>query len=338
MTILGALVYSAVHPASTGAVSYPQFVTWQAGDIASILLAAAMTALVSIPVTIFGYRILTRASFTAFATAFLFCNALLLVPVRESLPIGVLAIVALGIPVAMLVGRMQKDITLRTPEGIFAITTLFAPAALILIRSFWLYSVDNLLVLTLSGAAFVALRVSTLQTELHATARSFFNGLSLIAAIMMTGSASALVDHFLPNVFVNSFAVALLSALVLDIANRSQHPLRWVRLSCITLAVGHVLLTLTHDGMISMTLAIIAGAAVTLLGYQYGLRNILLLGTVTILTAFYTQLHPLLGWIDFSSWITLTVLGATIIISASLVERHGTTLLMKWRNFNQVSR
>lgn len=56
----------------------------------------------------------------------------------------------------------------------------------------------------------------------------------------------------------------------------------------------------------------------------------MVMGGVTVLVGVGRQILELVQLIDLSNWVTLSVLGGAIIIIASLFERHGAFIKMKW--------
>lgn len=50
-----------------------------------------------------------------------------------------------------------------------------------------------------------------------------------------------------------------------------------------------------------------------------------------MVTAFAFELYRITQWIDFSNWLSLSILGAVAIISASVIERHGAYIRLKWQ-------
>lgn len=330
-TTLGALIYST----TTGAApspAYPDFAHWQASDTSDILLAFFATAIVSVPVAWFSFQVFARHSSARFTQMFLLSNLLLLIPVRESLPVGLLVALAIIIALAAFLPRLKADAHLRTPEGIFAMIVLLAPAALIMLRTLWFYPVDDLLSLTLGGIAFVALRIFALQASAESTYRNFYNTLSLVAALQIACAAVEVAAMLLPEPLTISAFGFLLAALVLDVSTRSQRTKTLVRIACMLLAGSHLFAIFTHQGALASPLAIGAGIWIIALAQKHRLRNTALLGIATILLALILQLRPLMGMIDLSNWMVLSAFGISAIILASVVERYGAILALKWRS------
>lgn len=337
MTILGALVYSAIHGGSH-TTDFPEFAIWKTMDFISISLALAATVVVSVPMALFSYRLLTRQSATTFTGIFAFSNFLLLIPVRESLPLGLLVLMAVVVPAQSIFNQLKTNSTLRTPEGIFAMTTLLIPAVLIVIRSLWFYSTDILLVLTLSGIAFAALRLWVSHATPHSLTKSSMQSLSLVSAIVIAFCAGELLQPLLSENLLTCVMSATLAVLMLDMAKRSDNASRLITCASLLLVGAPLFMACTQQDVMSGGIALIAGVAAVFLGKAQGLHQVVRLGVVTMIVALFTQSHHLHGLIDFSNWVTLSVLGATIIIAASIIERHGALLLLKWKSFGLVAK
>ena len=153
-TILSALIYS-VFQWDGGLITYPGYATWSIGDVAGIGITLGGAMLVLIPVTMFCFAIMARRSAITLSLHFLAINCLLLLPIRSSTAIGVVALLATTYALLVVSKLARVDGALKTPEGKFALMTLFIPGAIILFRSMYFYQVDSLLIAMLSVAVFL---------------------------------------------------------------------------------------------------------------------------------------------------------------------------------------
>lgn len=329
MTTLGALIFSTMQWGSA-LVQYPSVAQWVAPESSEIMMALLGTALISAPVIWVGYKVLARRSAHALSGMFLFTNLLLLVPVRESLFIGVVALAAVILPVVILCKRMSQDNSLRTPEGLFAMATVFVPAGIIICRSIWLYPVDEILQIILAGTAFIALRFCAQQTAEDSVARGITHWLSLGAALGVAMPAAVLTARYLPDALSFSVFGFVFAGLLLDLSTRCQKPNAFIRLAAITLAVSHILPVMSVDDMSIAVLCIIAGLAIIAVARHHGLRYLMIMGALTFMAGAGRQMLEFVEWVDFSNWITLSISGGVIIITASLIERHGALIKMRW--------
>ncbi len=329
MTTLGALIFSTTQWGSE-LVQYPSFAKWDAPEFGAIIMALFGTLAISAPVTWIGHKVLARRSAGLLSVLFLFTNLLLLVPVRESLFVGIAALVAVILPLSLFCKHMPKDNTLRTPEGMFAMASIFVPAGIIICRSIWLYPVDEILQIILAGTTFIALRFCAEQTEEKSFARIATHWLSLGAALGVAIPAAMLAERYLSDALAINVFGFVFAGLLLDISNRCQNPLIPIRLAAMALITSHILPVMFTDDISNAILCIIAGLAVIMIGRQYGLRYLMVMGTLTLLAGVGRQILELAQWVDFSNWIVLSLSGGIIIITASLIERHGAVIKMKW--------
>ena len=329
MTTLGALIFSTTQWGS-GLVQYPSFAKWDAPEFGAIMLALLGTVAISAPVTWVSHKVLARRSAGTLSALFLFTNLLLLVPVRESLFVGVAALIAVIIPLSLFCKRMSQDNTLRTPEGLFAMTTVLVPAGIIICRSIWLYPVDEILQIILSGTSFIALRFCAQQTEKGSYVRVVTHWLSVGAALGVAMPAAVLAERYLPGELAFNVFGFIFAGLLLDISTRCQKPFVPMRLAAFVLTLSHVLPVMFIDDMSNAILCILAGLMIIAVARQHGLRYLMMMGMLTLLAGVGRQILELTEWIDFSNWITLSVSGGAIIITASLIERHGAVIKMRW--------
>lgn len=337
MTTLGALIFSTTQWGSA-LVSYPDYARWQAMDSGTILLALAATLACSAPIVYFSHKVMARHSSHLLTAIFLGMNLLLLVPARESWPIGLVALAATLLPMWLIRRRLAEDLSLRTTEGFFAVATLLLPGAIIMFRSLWLYPADELLVLMLASAAYVSLRIIALHMDKELTAYRFLEALSVGAACGVALSFASLASDLLSHEMVVSLFAFIFSGLLLDMATRAQKPLNYIHCIFITLAACHLLPAIAGNGNYCGALCLLAGMAMLLLGYHYQIRRGVVLGGVTMALGAIIQFGEIFEVIDFSDWITLSITGATIITAASLIERHGAYLKLKWSQLEGVKR
>ncbi len=332
MTTLGALIFSTTQWGSA-LVHYPSVAQWIAPEFSEIMMALLGTMLISAPVAWVGHKILARRSAHVLSGLFLFTNLLLLLPVRESFFVGLVALVAVILPVVIFCRRLSHDNSLRTPEGFFAMATVFVPAGIIICRSLWLYPVDNILQIILAGTAFIALRFCAEQTAEASFVRNITHFFSIFAAFGVAIPTAVLTAHYLPNALSFSAFGFVFSGLMWDLSTRCQKPHAFIRLAAIILAVSHIIPVIATENMSSAILCILAGLSIIAVARHHGMRYLIIMGALTFIAGTGRQILELAEWIDFSNWITLSISGGVIIIAASLIERHGAIIKMKWDRF-----
>jgi len=336
-TILSALLYSVMQ--WDGALgSYPAYATWQITDMANIGLTFAGAMVVLIPVTMFCFAIMARHSSTRLSAHFLLLNSLLLLPIRSSTAVGMVAL--LGTVYALYaVGKLvRNDGALRTPEGKFALATLFIPTGIILFRSMYFYQMDSLLIAMLSTAVFLATRQISLFPDRNQRVAVLLDLVSLpialIAAFSLTDAFSRSVPwEFQAPIFAVTFAV-----MALDVARRTDS-----RRLATTAGVAVSLLTSTSfifsvsisGSALGAFLCLLAGVSMVLVGRALKDRIATAAGGLTVLAGVAFGFSEFVELIFDSSWIELAIFGATSIALGSLLDRHGASLKMRlgsWLN------
>lgn len=333
MATLGALVFS-VTQWGGGLAAYPGFARWQA-DPAMLGLALAAGVAVSAPVAWFGHRVMARSSATLLSGLFLFANLLLLLPVRESLPVGAVALLGMAVPLWFLRKRMAEDPALRTPEGYFALATLFVPALIVLTRSLWLYQTDMLLKAMLGMMVFVLLRTASPLVDAASRVRSVMDWASLLAALstafwLSIAAASPIHAGLDDYVLLATFGVSF-TAMAMELARRAG-PRRkaFAFIAAGMLAAVGLLALADENGALACLTCIAAGGVVFLIGRWSSQRALLVLGAATSSAGLALQVHDLVTLADFPGWVTLAALGVSAIVAASVLERHGAALKARW--------
>jgi len=163
-TILGAFFYSVVQ--WDGLLGqYPNIAEWKTTPT-ELFMTVSGAMVVFLPITIFTFMIMARRSARLLAPAYLFLNALLLLPVREAAVVGLIAFA--GVAIAIKVLRLvASDHTLNTAEGNFSKTLLFVPSLILLCRSMILYGLDDFVLLVVLVCGYLILR--TIKTAVPKT-------------------------------------------------------------------------------------------------------------------------------------------------------------------------
>jgi hypothetical protein len=334
-TILSALLYS-VFQWDGALVTYPEYATWQIGDLANIGITFGGAMLVLIPVTMFCFAIMARRSATTLSLHFLLINSLLLLPIRSSTMVGMVALFATVYALLIAARLIRADGALRTPEGRFALTTLFIPPGIILFRSMYFYQVDSLLIAMLSIAVFLTLRQLSQFPDRKprlALGLEFVSlPVAMVAAMALTSAAEGIVPwHFLAPVFTITFAI-----LALDIVRRTDSR----RLAVLTSGAVSLLTSLSfvfnvtvNNSPMTALMCLLAGTALFLFGHAYEDRFARVAGYVTAFAGAVFGFSAFIEMIAHSSWVDLAIFGAAAIALGSLLDRHGASMkirMEKW--------
>ena len=334
-TILSALLYS-IRQWDGGLSSYPEFATWQAVDpsAAAFTLLGALAALT--PIAMFCFAIMARRSAIQLSLHFLLINALLLIPIRSSAAIGVVALAG-TIYALSAIGRLTKsDKALSTPEGRFALTILFIPIGIILFRSLYFYEADSLLIGMLMTAIYVTLRQISLLSMRREYVPHLLELVSLPVAFIAATSFAVVVEGFLRYEYMAPTFAIVFAAFALDIVRRStSSSVSAVAGACASIAtcLSLVFNVTVFTNPTTAFMCLIGGCVMLLVGRGSADRLATLAGCVTIAAGVVFGLGEMVSMILRSSWVDLAVFGASAIVLGSVLERHGASIqlrLSKW--------
>ena len=332
-TILGALLYSVIQ-IDGGLTTYPSFATWQIGDVANIGLTMAGALAVLLPVTLFCFAIMARHSAKALTLHFIALNLLLLIPVRLSVAAGAIALAGTFYAVWALRRMLRQDAALRTPEGRFALTALFIPLGIVLFRSMYFYEIESLTIAMLSATVFFALRQVSLFPDRNPRVATLIDMVSLPAALVTVLSLAAALP----------FGIEILAPLTgvgfaafgIDVMRRTpSEVLKGFTSAMVSLGVacGFIVSVGLEPSVLSAFFAAVAGLALILSGTWLDNKGAVIAGIMTLLSAGWFGLEPVVELVFDASWVMLAVIGASAIGLGSLLERHGVTMkiaLVRW--------
>jgi len=334
-TILGALLYS-VFQWDGGLSTYPSYATWQIEDVANIGITLGGAMLVLLPVTLFCFAIMARHSAKALSLHFLLLNALLLLPIRNSMAAGAVAL--LGVLYALyVVGKLSnRDRSLNTGEGKFALATLFVPLGIVIFRSMYFYQVDSLMVAMVSMALFLLARQASLFPDRGARVALLLEVLSVPLALLVALSLTvALAPAMATGLAVPLFASAY-TVLALDVlrrtASRRLGILIGVSIS-LFVALSFTFNVAMNSSALTALLGIVAGVVLLLWGLAGRKSFASLAGAVTLIAGAWFGFDEIAHLIMTSSWIDLAIFGASAIVLGSIVDRHGVAIklhLVRW--------
>lgn len=155
---LGALVYS-VMPFKDVPQTINQYLLWESPSLGVALLVTGIASIILSGVSYLSFSILGKQGREVLVPSVILLHLSLLIPVRAVFPVCILTIVA--VLVAYNVSSKLKKLYAfeYTFEGIFCRALLYAPSALLLLRTATIYSISNVvagLILLYIGALFLA--------------------------------------------------------------------------------------------------------------------------------------------------------------------------------------
>jgi len=332
LTTLGALIFS--YSQWDGALlSYPDIALWTVSNGASIAIALALATVVLIPVTLFGFKIMARQSALPLTVAYLLSGSMLLIPVRDTLYISLIAGASILFSLAFVTKLVEKDKLLRTAEGKFAKILLFIAPVVMLVRSLWLYQADDLFYTIIAFTGFMTLRHCSLQLDTENRLRKSMEFISIATAFMVAAPASQLIDKLLPFNCVLPVFATVFTAHMIDMAKRSQNfKHATLIMAGLATSLSFMLHLAIYTTLFNGVMCALVGLAVIAMGYIIKSRLIALLGFITTAVAVSYDLLHIYEMMDFLSWTGLAATGTSAIIIGSIIERHGVAIKLRIDN------
>ncbi|MCR9260532.1 MAG: hypothetical protein NXH95_12460 [Pseudomonadaceae bacterium] len=325
LTTLGGLleeIISWTQP-STGGV-------WQVDGLAlqayapgqlGVMFATALFTLM--PVTWMAFRVLARPQVKQLSLLFALCSLLICIPARESWPLGLTILISLALPAYYAVRAGKSHIVFATLEGRFALLSLFFPALVMLARLFWLYEADALLSWMLLTISFIGIHLLRLQAMTIAVYRPVLSavGLAVFTGVAMT--TVSLLDPLLAGELMLPLAGLLMGFACFW--SGMLHPRvksGFELLASLCMAIAVMLNLLFNDAWLAVGAGVFIGLLISLCGRRWVNLPVTVVGAGVVLASVISQLPELGRYIDFTHWITLGVLGMSLLGVAVYVEKR----------------
>jgi hypothetical protein len=288
-----------------------------------VMFSVALLTLV--PVTWMAFRVLARPQVKQLSLLFALCSLLICFPARDSWPLGLTILISLALPSYYAVRAVKNHIVFATLEGRFALLSLFFPALVMLARLFWLYEADALLSWMLLATGFVGIHLLRLQDALKAAYRPFLStvGFAVFAALAMT--TISLLDPLLADELMLPVAGVLFG--FASFWSGIPHPrvrFGFEVLAGLFMAIAVFINLLFNDGWLAVASGVIVGLLISLCGRSLANPSVIVIGAGVLLGSVISQLPELGRYIDFTHWITLGVLGVSLLGVAVYVEKRHT--------------
>ncbi len=335
-TILGALIYSMVQWDSA-LQDYPAALTWTTVEAGAFLPLFAGAVAVLTLLSRFSMSIFARRHASLLSTTFLLVCAGLLIPVRDSLGISMVMLVAVLLAYRVNVKVRNSEEFLNTPEANFALMTLFIAPGIILARALSLYHVDEVLMLTLSGLSWLALRSFSLRKSMRCAERvttmQRFSGIAqFLLALNISFQSVALLPRLPDELALLAVCVlALVFTVEFVFSQRHQRVQRQYLLWSVS-----VLLILTS------TVAVLAsGIGFTLVMMLVGMstfalakinderlntRSAITFSSIVLALSMILLAIDFVKYVELGNWVVIGFIGGALIVGASLYERFGLRL------------
>jgi len=156
-TILGALTYSMTQWDRL-VTDYPDMMKWVAIDPSTFAMVFVGAVALLAVVTRFSFSIFARHISGPLTISFLGMCSLLLLPVRSSMIVCALAGVSFWIAARVVKRLRANEKLVMTLEAKAAMAMLFLPALIMVARAVTLYKIDEVMVASLCGLIYLALR------------------------------------------------------------------------------------------------------------------------------------------------------------------------------------
>lgn len=333
LTTLGALIFSYTQWGSTLS-SYPSFALWTVSSGASITIALGLAAIVLVPIALFGFKVMARQSALPLTGAYLLSSSMLLLPVRDTFYISIIAGASILLSLAFVTKLVAKDPKLRTAEGKFARLLLFIAPVIMLVRSLWLYQADDLIYTIIAFTGFMTLRHCSLQLDLKSQFRKLLEFLSIPMSFLVALPASQLIDKVLPFEFTLPAFALIFAAHMIDLAKRSseEYKVGALVMAGLVTSLSFMIHLVIYESLFNGMICALAGIAVMALGYINKSRLITMFGFITTAVAVIYDLCNIYAMIDLFSWSSLAITGVSAIVIGSIIERHGVAIKLRIDN------
>ncbi len=322
--ILGGLLYSQLS-LDGGSAPVAHYATWVASSPGAALLTAALALAVLAPVTWISFLALARPRARELSLAFFGLNAAILLPSRDPELVALLVGASLAAFAWLELRVFRGDTALRTLEGRGVRAMLLVPVALLLSRSVLHYEVSWLLAAVLAAAASAALFLAGREWIRSPGLGRGIQGLATLPAfatwVCFAGALEqgvGLPSAWVLPVIALPFAASLAGMSLLSVGGGALY-----RRAAVGVALGGLCLELAFFPSVLASLACLAVAiGAVAYGYLLERRLLLLTGAVGLLYALAHHVRWAVEFYAWSHWGSLALLGALVIVAASLLERH----------------
>jgi len=335
--VLGAMLYTLI-PLDIQNVIYPSMVGWQIAGFSAMGFAMLVAAVVLLPVTYFGFAVMARSNAKLLGTLGLASSLCLLVPIRESIWVclmaGLLAVVLWWVLNRLTPAQPKQN----TFEGQFARLLLFIPPLLMVARSTILYDVDLYTTLTLSSILYAVVRISVEKIDASSTLSKC---LYLIAVPIAFVSANLAVTLSLPG-FLSAYHVPVLftmfAAMMLELKRTATDTFSRKSLvifsGLLLLGVASVLGLISGGEFgIELLFSGIATSAIAVYAWFHQHKVLTSIAVVLLLPHLLHHIVSVWNVIDFDNWMAVAILGISAIVIGSLIERYGALLLASRKRY-----
>jgi hypothetical protein len=329
-TILGAMIYSQVQWMPVNA-HLPDYAFWVADSLNTVVWLLAGSLIVLAGQSLFSFSVLARPAAPRLTLLLMLNVTLLLLPIRD---MGVTTLLVL--PTLILGFRylsvLRKSMpAMRTTEGTMASILAMLPLFIMIGRGAYLYAEDAIAFATLALLAYLILRQLALSLSVMIRLRRSLEVASLLPALLATFNFTQVLEGMVPQ--IGHWQVVVLGLLfcgfLLDLTKRaiSGKDRYFLSIFYIGLVVA-VIEAAVWPGVNTALFSFILSGMILLYGYSAKENNLLRFSLLTLIGSFILLLSKLFASYDVGIWVSLALLGMSIIVLAAAVERYGSQMMV----------
>lgn len=322
--IVGGLLYSQWASPGSG-LPTASYALWHASSPALALSIAALSLLVLVPIVQLAFTALARSRARE-ATALLFAGGVLMwIPLRDpywsTFLVGAMC-AALGV---FEMRALRRAPGLRTAEGLLLRLVLATPPVLIALRGLLHYEFTWFLASVLGAVGMVAASAAAVEQRVPAAWRRVSEGLAIgagvgtcVSFVLGVHQVWPLQESALLLAFGLPFAAGLAALAVLVPERRAAYgnTAAWVALGTVGLDLG------LFGASSSALVALVVGIAALADGFLRHRRALFVAGCTATAVSLGLQVLRAAAHYSWGTWGALAALGAAVIVTAALLERH----------------
>jgi hypothetical protein len=323
------MIYSQVQWLPADA-NLPDYALWVADSLNSVLWLLAGSLIVLGGQSLFSFSVLARPVARRLTLLLMLNVALLLLPIRD---MGITTLLVL--PAIMFgfryLSTLRKSIpAMRTAEGTIASLLVMLPLFIMIGRGAYLYAADAMALGTLALLAYLILRQLALSLRVMTRLRRSLEVASLLPALFAAFNFTQLLEGMVPQIghwLVVVFGF-LLSGFLFDLTKRavSGGNRYFLAIFYTGLAVAAIEATI-WPGVFTTLFSTTLSGMILLYSYSAKENNLLRFSLLTLVGSFVLLVSELFVSFDVGIWISLALLGMSIIVLAATVERYGDRMM-----------
>lgn len=279
----------------------------------------AVTLLVTLPLILVGNRIMARNQQKMLSIMLILSNALLLIPVRSLIPVGIIMSISIAAILAYAVKTFQKDATVRNREGSIALFNLFIPIGIIGIRTVSLYGQGPIF----TGLLWILGGISAVVLPMNRK-NGFATTVQVAGAFaVVTGWILALGGISISMSAVYYYLLAIPAGLIvyaLSFTLNKGAAVALRRLSVVVLAGAMVFGQQFYEGALPVLATLVSGVVFIAAAARMKEKTALYLGAVCIGWGVLGMLILIATALSNTTWLVLMFGGILIILGGSLTE------------------